>query len=138
MVQDGGEKPKPLTPGTDSCELWRIQDLGQARFYSWEQWKAERLRWRRLDFCAALGVELITSCGNCWRSASSSHMGVIMPRDDPHTWSWAADDSRRIMLHWKSPRATKLGVSFVSCFSHLASRISYLASRSSHLAQSKA
>ena len=51
------------------------------RFYSWDQWKAERLRWRRLDLCAALGVELIMSCGNCWRSASSSHMGVIMPRD---------------------------------------------------------
>ncbi len=61
MVQEGGEKPKPLTPGTEAWKLWRIQELGQARFYSWEQWKAERLRWRRLDFCAALGVELITS-----------------------------------------------------------------------------
>ena len=75
VVQEGGEKPKPLTPGTEAWKLWRIQEFGQARFYSWEQWKAERLRWRRLDFCAALGVELITSCGNCWRSASSSHMG---------------------------------------------------------------
>ena len=81
VVQEGGEKPKALTPGTEASELWRSQELGLPRFYSWEQWKAERLRWRCLDFCAALGVELITSCGNCWRSASSSHMGGIMPRD---------------------------------------------------------
>ena len=75
MFQEGGEKPKPLTPATEACEVWRILELGQARFYSWQQWRAEWPRWRRLDFCAALGVELITSCGNCWRSASSSHMG---------------------------------------------------------------
>ena len=72
MVQEGGEKPKPLTPGTEAWKLWRIQELGQARFYSWEQWKAERLRWRRLDFCAALGVELITSCATSSPKLSTS------------------------------------------------------------------
>ena len=86
MVQEGGEKPKPVTPGTEAWKLWRIQELGRARFYSWEQWKAERLRWRRLDFWAALGLELMTSCGNCWRPESSIHMGVVGQNTSKGNW----------------------------------------------------
>ena len=72
MVQEGGEKPKPLTPATEACEVWRVLELDQARFYSWQQWKAEWARWRRLDFCAALGVELITSCATSSPKLSTS------------------------------------------------------------------
>jgi len=86
VFQEGGEKPKPLTPATEACEVWRILELGQARFYSWQQWKAEWPRWRRLDFCAALGVELITSCGNCWRPESSIHMGVVGQNTSKGNW----------------------------------------------------
>ena len=60
MVQEGGEKPKPLTPGTEAWKLWRIQELGQARFYSWEQWKAERLR-RAVEAAVDTGFEELRS-----------------------------------------------------------------------------
>ena len=91
VVQEGGEKPKALTPGTEASGLWGIQALGLPRFYSWEQWKAERLRWRRLDFCAALGVELITSCATSSPKLSTS---VAAPKENSRVTTAATARSR--------------------------------------------
>ena len=102
-------RPFHKAPG-NALILFLVSSWSHVR--SWQHWKAEWSRWRRLDFYAALGVELIMSCGKCWRSASSRHMGGCSwhVRCLRHVHGLPLGADHRFLLHVHGHCAARSGI----------------------------